>query len=153
MRKYFVVIAVMAFVTVFFSANVNAQGSVVGTWKTISDEGADKGKDKSHVEIFEKDGAFFGKVVKLLLKPQDTICTNCKDDLKDKPVVGMTILQNMKKTGKVDEDFGEEYAGGTIMDPENGKTFKCKLWVKGDTITLRGYISLAYRTQKWHRVK
>lgn len=153
MRKYFMVIAVMAFVAVFFSANVNAQGSVVGTWKTISDEGADKGKDKSHVEIFEKDGAFFGKVVKLLLKPQDTICTNCKDDLKDKPVVGLAILQNMKKTGKVHEDFGEEYAGGTIMDPESGKTYRCKLWIKGDTITLRGYIAIAYRTQKWYRLK
>ena len=46
-----------------------------------------------------------------------------------------------------------KYAGGTIMDPDNGKTYKCKMWVKGDVLTSRGYIGFLYRTQQWFRVK
>lgn len=152
MKKILAGVMIVLFV-VFFNINVNAQGNVVGTWKTVSDEGADKGKDKSYVEISEQGGVYLGKVAKLLLKPQDTLCTKCKDDLKDKPVVGMIIINNMKKSGDIDEDFGEGYAGGTIMDPDNGKTYKCKFWIKGDVLTLRGYIAFAYRTQKWYRVK
>ncbi|HPP88846.1 MAG TPA: DUF2147 domain-containing protein, partial [bacterium] len=106
-----------------------------------------------YVEIYEKDGAFFGKIAKLLLKPQDTLCEKCEGDLKNKPLIGLEIIKNMKKTGSVDAEMGEEYAGGTVMDPDNGKTYKCKIWVKDDTLTLRGYIGFLYRTQKWFRVK
>ena len=88
-----------------------------------------------------------------MLKPQDTLCDKCEGDLKNKPVVGMIFLQDMKKSGKLDEELGDEYAGGTIMDPDNGKTYKCKIWVKDDLLTLRGYVSFLYRTQQWFRLK
>jgi len=153
MKKILMGGMILLFVVVFFTIDVHAQSTIVGTWKTVSDEGADKGKDKSYIEIFEKGGAYFGKITKLLLKPQDTLCDKCKDDLKDKPVVGIVNVQNMKKTGNVDEEFGAEYADGTIMDPENGKTYKCKMWVKDDVLTVRGYVAFVYRTQKWHRLK
>ncbi len=153
MKKFLIGITIVVFSMVFFNITVSADGSIVGTWKTVADEGPDKGKAKSHVEIFEKDGLYFGKVVKLLLKPQDTLCDKCKGDLYNKPVVGMIFLQNMKKTGNVDSEFGEEYAGGTIMDPDNGKFYTCRMWVKGDVLTSRGYIAFFYRTQTWSRVK
>jgi uncharacterized protein (DUF2147 family) len=153
MKKKFAVVIISMFTVLFFSAAVKAENAITGTWKTVSDEGIDKGKAKSHVEIFEKNGAYFAKVAKLLLKPQDTLCEKCEGDLKNKPVVGMIFLQDMKKTGNVDEEFGDEYAGGTIMDPDNGKTYKCKMWVKGDVLTSRGYIGFLYRTQQWFRVK
>ncbi|OGP67278.1 MAG: hypothetical protein A2W27_07170 [Deltaproteobacteria bacterium RBG_16_44_11] len=153
MKKYLMFISICVFAVVLFGGTVKAENEITGIWKTVSDEGSDKGKAKSHVEIFEKDGAYIGKVIKLLLKPQDTLCDKCKGDLKNKPVVGMIFLQDMKKTGKLDEELGEEYAGGTIMDPDNGKTYKCKMWVKGDVLTSRGYIGFLYRTQQWFRVK
>jgi uncharacterized protein (DUF2147 family) len=155
MKNIFVVIFVSVFAVVLFGSIVKAENGITGIWKTVSDEGSDKGKAKSHVEIFEKDSAYFSKVIKLLLKPQDTLCEKCEGDLKNKPVVGMVFLQNMKKTGSVDTQLGEEYAGGTIMDPDNGKTYKCKLWVKGDVLTVRGFIgfSLLGRSQEWFRVK
>ena len=153
MKKILMGGMILLFVVVFFNVDVNAESTIVATWKTVSDEGADKGKDKSYIEIFEKGGAYFGKITKLLLKPQDTLCDKCKDDLKDKPVVGIINVQNMKKTGNMDEEFGAEYADGTIMDPENGKTYKCKMWVKDDVLTVRGYVAFVYRTQKWYRVK
>ena len=153
MKKVFVGVVIFLFAVLLFSVSVKAENTFTGTWKTISDEGIDKGKPKAHVEIFDKNGTYFGKVIKLLLKPQDTLCDKCEGDLKNKPVVGMIILQNMKKSGKVDEEFGDEYAGGTIMDPDNGKTYKSKMWVKGDVLTSRGYIGFFYRTQRWFRVK
>lgn len=132
---------------------LRAQGNLVGIWKTVADEGPDKGKAKSHLEIFEKNGAFFARIHKLLLEPQDKVCENCKGDLKGKPLVGLVIMSDMKKTGKIDKDFGEEYAGGEIMDPENGKSYRCKIWVKGDNLTVRGYLLAFHRTQNWFRVK
>jgi uncharacterized protein (DUF2147 family) len=152
MKKILVGVIIFMFV-VFFSAAVKAESTIIGTWRTVEDEGPDKGKSKSHTEIFEKNGAYFAKVAKLLLKPQDTLCSTCTGDLKNKPVVGMITLKDMKKTGNVDEEFGEEYAGGTIMNPDEGKTYKCKIWVKGDLLTLRGYVGFLYRTQQWFRLK
>lgn len=154
-KNIIVIVSLCVFSVFTFSGFVLAQSNITGIWKTVSDEGSDKGKAKSHVEIFDEGGAYFGKVVKLLLKPQDTLCDKCTGDLKNKPVVGMIFLQNMKKTGSVDTQLGEECAGGTIMDPDNGKTYKCKLWVKGDVLTVRGFIgfSLLGRSQEWFRVK
>jgi hypothetical protein len=58
------------FAVFFFNVSVKAESAITGIWKTVSDEGIDKGKAKSHVEIFEKNGAYFAKATKLLLKPQ-----------------------------------------------------------------------------------
>jgi uncharacterized protein (DUF2147 family) len=153
MKKVLAGLIIVMFVFVFFNINVNAQSSAVGTWKTVASEGPDKGKAQSHIEIYEQGGVYTGKIVKLLLKPQDTLCDKCKDEFKDKPIVGMVNMKNMKKTGDKDDEFGEGYAGGTILNPDDGKLYKCKFWVKGDVLTLRGYIAFVYKTQVWSRVK
>lgn len=155
MKKILAGVIICLFAVVFFSVNAKTQSPIIGTWKTINDEGPDKGKASSHVEIFEKDGLYFGKISKLLLGPQDELCTKCYGDLKNKPMLGMIILQNMKKTENVDKKLGLEYSGGTIMDPDNGETYKCKMWVNDDVLTSRGYIgiSLFGRSQQWLRVK
>jgi uncharacterized protein (DUF2147 family) len=151
-KRLFAVALMTTLVVAAAAPALRAQGVLMGTWKTIADEGEDKGKAKSHLEIFEKDGAYFARIVKLLLEPQDKTCDKCKGDLKDKPLVGMVIMSDMKKTGKTDAEFGEEYAGGEIMDPENGKSYRCKIWVKGDILTVRGYLAIFHRTQNWYRV-
>jgi len=151
-KRLFAVVVLTAFAVAFLNIGLRAQNTLVGTYKTIADEGPDKGKAKSHLEIFEKNGVFFARIAKLLLEPQDKVCEKCKGDLKGKPLIGMVIMSEMKKTGKVDEDFGDEYAGGEIMDPENGKSYRCKIWVKGDLLTVRGYLAVFHRTQNWYRV-
>jgi len=130
------VTAVFVFFVALFAY---ADNSAVGVWKTIDDE---TGKEKSIIRIYERDGMLFGEVVDLLLKPDDTLCTKCKGELHNKPVVGMTILQNMKKDG-------DKYSDGTILDPEKGKTYQCKLWLEGNNLKVRGYIGFLYRTQTW----
>ena len=134
---------------------VYAQSPLIGTWKTIDDEGPNKGKESSYIEIFEKNGVYSGKITKLLIDPPDKVCDKCKGDLKNKLLIGMIIVKDMKKTGNVDKKIGEEYTGGTILDPDSGDIYKCKMWVKDDVLTARGFIgiSLFGRSQEWFRVK
>ena len=121
--------------------------SPVGTWKTIDDE---TGKEKSYVEIYEKDGKLYGKVSKILTKgKEDAKCDKCSGALKNKPIQGMVILYDLKKSGN-------EWTGGKILDPNSGKEYKATVKLNGkDKLDVRGYvgISLVGRTQTWIKVK
>ena len=121
--------------------------SPVGTWKTIDDE---TGKEKSYVEIYEKDGKLYGKVSKILTKgKEDSKCEKCSGALKNKPIQNMVILYDLKKSGN-------EWTGGKILDPNSGKEYKATVKLNGkDKLDVRGYvgISLVGRTQTWIKVK
>ena len=137
--------SVILFLTILLGPIVIfAQDGVFGTWKAIDD--AD-GQATSHIEIFEKDGALYGKVVKILEGPSDVVCDLCEGSKKDQPVIGMEIIWDMKAKGK-------NWKGGRILDPENGKTYKCRIKLKDDVLEVRGYIGIPTlgRTQKWYRV-
>jgi uncharacterized protein (DUF2147 family) len=120
--------------------------SVFGKWKTIDDE---TGEAKSIVEIFEKNGKVYGKVVEILNKNrQDAKCVDCPGDDAGKPVLGLTIIKGLEKDG-------DEYNDGQILDPNNGKLYKCYIELESkDKLKVRGYIgfSLLGRTQYWYRV-
>ncbi len=136
--KKLTTLAFLLFSTVTFFG----QQTIVGKWKTIDDE---TGKPKSVVEIFEKNGAYYGKVVKLYRLPsedQNPTCKNCSGDRKEAKVLGLEIIRNMKKDGT-------EYEGGTILDPKNGKVYDCKMWVENNKLQVRGYIAFFFRTQTW----
>ena len=122
--------------------------SPVGKWKTIDDK---TGEAKSIISIWEQDGEIFGSIESLFRKPNENpnpLCTKCKGNLRNKPVIGLTILKNLKQ----DEN---EWNGGTVLDPEDGNTYKCKIEVveNGTKLKVRGFIgvSLLGRTQYWHR--
>ncbi len=119
---------------------------IEGKWKTIDDE---TGKAKSIVEIFKKaDGKYYGKVVQLLTKPDIDKCENCKDDRKNKPILGLEVIRGMVKDGN-------GLTGGTIVDPKNGKVYKCNITPKGDKLEVRAYIGFAAigRSQTWLKTK
>ncbi|MBP6378128.1 DUF2147 domain-containing protein [Chryseobacterium sp. HSC-36S06] len=135
---------IFAFVALFFATLSYAQ--IEGKWKTIDDE---TGQEKSIVEIFKKsDGKYYGKVTQLLIKPANPNCVDCKDDRKNKPILGMEVVRGLKKDGN-------EFTGGTITDPKTGKTYKCTITRSGDKLNVRGYIgfSLIGRSQTWHKLK
>ncbi len=142
MKKIFLSIALIVFSVI----GVLAQ-DVTGKWKTIDD---DTGEAKSIVEIYKKDGKMYGKVVEILNKSKkDALCVDCPGDSKGKRIEGLVILKDLKKDGN-------EYKGGTIMDPNNGKVYKSHMALDGaDKLKVRGYVgfSLLGRTQVWHRVK
>lgn len=124
-----------------------AQSSPVGLWNTISDK---DGKPEAVVEIREVNGQLSGVVRELLVEadPQDSICGKCTDDRKGQRVIGMEILRHMHRDG-------DEWSGGEILDPENGKTYHAtlKLTDGGQKLLVRGYIGLPIfgRTQTWVR--
>ncbi|MBV1922932.1 MAG: DUF2147 domain-containing protein [Flavobacteriaceae bacterium] len=129
--------------TVCFCTFLNAQ-SIVGEWETYDDESE---KKTSVVEIYKEKNKYFGKIVNLYEDSLDSICEECKGINKDKPVIGLIIIENLKK----DED---EFNNGTILDPKNGKTYKCQIeLIENNKLKLRGYIgiSLFGRTQYWLR--
>lgn len=140
---------IVFFATIFGLLLTNSLMSqtVLGKWKTIDDE---TGKPKSIVEIYEKSGKVYGKVIEILdPKKKDNLCQNCTGEDKNKPVLGMHVVKNMKKDN-------DEYSGGTITDPNNGKVYKCLMSLESkDKLKVRGFIgfSLIGRTQIWHRVK
>ncbi len=124
-----------------FASFAQAQ-DIFGKWKTIDDN---TGKPRSIVEITEKDGKAYGKILKLFREPgeeQDPICDECTDYRKDKKVIGLTIITDMVK----DDD---EWEDGEILDPENGKVYDCKMWVEDGKLQVRGYVAFFFRTQTW----
>jgi len=148
-KKILIVIAV--FFAFSMMNKIHAQASkIVGVWKTIDD---DTGKAKSYVKIYKaKNGFYYGKITKLLDKPQDEKCDKCKGALKDKPILGMVILLKMKAG-----DDGLE--GGKIMDPGNGKFYHCSMELdekNPNKLEVRGSLDSwgwAGRTQYWYRLK
>ena len=127
-------------------AGARASLSPTGRWRTFDDA---TGKEKSVVEIWEKGGKLFGKVVTVLHpKVADPKCDKCEGELKGLPVTGLTMLWDLKPDG-------DEYTGGRILDPENGKVYKCKVKVVegGQKLKVRGFIGLSLlgRTQTWTR--
>jgi len=141
----------LATLTLLFATSALAQGpSAVGRWTTIDDETK---KPKSVITIYEEGGKLFGKIEKLFREPneeQNPLCDKCEGALKNQPILGMVILRNLEKDDK-------EWTGGTILDPANGKTYKCKIAVEdgGKKLKVRGYIGMALigRTQYWVRAE
>ena len=141
MKKTLFSVFVLMFLAVSASAQVD---KIVGKWKTIDDK---DGSEKSIVNIFKaSNGKYYGKVEKLFKEPNKK-CTECEGENKDKPVLGMTVLKNMvEKDGTL--------TGGTIIDPANGKVYKCNVSLDANTgkLKVRGSLDkrgVIGRTQHW----
>jgi uncharacterized protein (DUF2147 family) len=122
--------------------------SPLGLWKTIDDN---TGRPRGLVRIREVNGQYEGKVERIFPKPGEEPnpnCEKCEGSRRNQPVMGMTILWGLTKQG-------EEYQGGEILDPENGKVYRArmKLIDNGQKLDVRGFIgfSLFGRSQIWLR--
>jgi uncharacterized protein (DUF2147 family) len=142
-KKLFLFLGAIAFTA---GSLVAGPAPVTGLWRTVDEQG----QEKSVVEVYEQGGKIYGKIVSLK-EPNEPdgkpkICSKCTGSNKDKPVIGLVIINGLS----VD---GDEYAGGTIMDPNNGKVYKCKMEAVegGKKLKVRGFlgISLVGRTQTW----
>ena len=140
----------LMFAVLFCCASVAAiaADTPVGVWRTIDDK---TGKEKSLVRITEVRGELRGTIERLFREPGEDPnpnCDKCPGEKKGKPVIGMTILTGLKRSG-------DGYAGGEILDPASGKTYRCKMWTSdgGKKLNVRGFIgvSLLGRTQVWVR--
>ena len=126
----------------FITVCVPAQSLMTGKWKTVDDH---SGKIRSLVEIYERNGRLYGRIVALFdVDDRAPICDKCPkaDNRYGKKILGMEIMRNLKKSE-------EGYMEGDILDPEEGKVYRCKLWMEGDELKVRGYWGIFYRTQTW----
>jgi sterol desaturase/sphingolipid hydroxylase (fatty acid hydroxylase superfamily) len=123
--------------------------SVEGKWTTYNEE---TGSALAVIEIVKANNSIEGKVSEIFLEPfqgDDPICTKCSGERKDKKVINMNFLWGFKKEGN-------EWTGGSILDPQDGEVYSSKLWLEdNNTLKVRGYggmMDLFYRTQTWKRL-
>jgi uncharacterized protein (DUF2147 family) len=121
---------------------------ILGRWKTIDDN---DGSEKSIVYIFKAtNGMYYGKIEQIFKEPEK-LCVECEGNLKNKPILGMTVINGMsEKDGTL--------TGGTILDPNNGKVYKCNISFDSKTgnLNVRGSLDkrgLIGRTQTWLKIK
>ena len=131
------------------SAAAMAQMTPVGLWKQYDDK---DGKEKSEMRIIETAGVISGKIEKRLdpaAKPDDK-CTECSDDRKNKPIVGLEIIRGAKKV-----DGKDVWESGKILDPGAGKEYTLRLTPieGGKKLEVRGSIFGIGRTQTWTRIQ
>ena len=119
---------------------------VVGKWKL--EDGT------AIVEVYRQGDAFNGKIV-WLQHPTEADGSPAVDNnnpdskLRSRQLIGLNMLSGLK-------ECGDEYSGGTIYDPGNGKTYYCSMKVEGDVLKVRGSLDkrgLLGRTMDWFRVK
>ena len=121
-------------------------GSPAGRWRTYDDR---TGALHGLVEVTEEHGELRGRILKSYdpAKPNPT-CDSCEGERKGKPVLGMVFLWGLTRKG-------DEFAGGSILDPDNGKVYRARLRLddQGRKLRVRGFIgiSLLGRTQVWIR--
>lgn len=123
-----------------------AQNSPVGRWKTLDDE---TGKAMTIVEVSESSkGTLSAKVVETLFKPNAT-CTECSGKDKDKPMVGMNVLWDLKKTKT-------GWGGGKGFKPSTGDSFNAKsveLVDGGKKLKITGCKLMFCKTANWVRAQ
>lgn len=140
----------MVFIAIFFllSSNANAQNKaedIVGIWLT-------GGEDPAKIQIYKAGEKIYGKIV-WLKNPSNNGKQRLDNNNPDKKnqsntIIGLVILKGFKFDGD------DEWEGGDIYDPENGKTYSCYMYLKDmNTLKVRGYvgISLFGRTETWTR--
>ena len=120
-----------------------AEPSATGLWRTIDDS---TGKARGLVRITEVSGQFQGGLEKTFPQPGEDPnpkCDKCSGSRRNQPVIGMTILWGMTKQG-------EEYQGGEVLDPENGKIYRAKMKLEdgGKTLHVRGFIASLYWVER-----
>ncbi|CAM1335036.1 DUF2147 domain-containing protein [Tenacibaculum aestuariivivum] len=124
--------------------SINAQ-SIFGKWENRDEE---TNKVDSVIEIYKKNGKAFAKIIEITDKErQKALCDKCNGKRKNAPILGMEILTGLKKNNS-------EWSGGTILDPKNGKEYKCYIELESSNkLKIRGYIGFALfgRTTYWHR--
>ena len=126
------------------SLSMSAQ-TIFGKWENRDEE---TNKVDSVIEVYKKDGKAYAKIIEITDKNrQEAVCDKCSGNRKNNPILGMNILTGLSKDG-------DEWSGGKILDPKNGKEYKCYIKLDGkNKLKIRGYVGFSAfgRTAYWHR--
>lgn len=143
-RNLFLFAILFVFSTTTLSAQVSA---ILGDWMTVDDK---TGEQRSIVTIYRgSDGLYYGKIAKLLIEVPVDVCTPCKDEDHNAPLEGLVIIRGMQAVDG-------ELQGGKVLDPESGKFYYGKIYIKDGKLVLRGSLDkrgFLGRNQTWLRAK
>lgn len=128
-----------------WACRADVMADIAGTWKTYDDE---TGRPAALVRIFEDRGGYAGRVLEVLDGQGPSRCGKCVGERHDQPIAGMLVLTGLRWQG-------DRYAGGEILDPEEGRLYRveARLTEQGRKLSLRGYLGLPIlgRDQVWER--
>ena len=143
MKKLSLILFALIFSLTSFAQKNNGD-AIIGNWLT--------GNQKAVVQIYKEGGKYFGKIIWLKIPTYEDGKPKVDKHNPDKtkqttPVMGLNLLKDFV----FDVD---KWVDGTIYDPEKGKTYSCKIWMKDDKLDVRGFIgiSLIGRTDTWYKV-
>ncbi|WP_299779122.1 DUF2147 domain-containing protein [uncultured Formosa sp.] len=133
------------FFLLLITLSITATGqTIIGQWETYDDKTNEK---KALIEISKTNDIYSAKIIDKYIGEKNSVCTACEGDKKNQPMIGLVIIEDIKK----DDD---EYSDGTILDPESGDVYSCYLkLVNNNKLKVRGFlgVSLFGRTQYWLR--
>ena len=136
----------LTLILLIITNTINSQ-SIFGKWYSTNEE---TGEIDSVIEVYKKQEKAFAKIIEIKNNERrNAVCDLCKDKNKNKPILGLNILNGLERDG-------EEWSGGTILDPRNGNVYKCCIQlVQKDKLKIRGYLGLALfgKTAYWQRAK
>ena len=139
----------LLFCALLLSVTLSAQVSaILGDWITVDDK---TGEQRSIVTIYkDSDGLFYGKISKMLMYTElDLRCDQCKGEDYNAPIEGLVIIRGMHA------EEGE-LRGGKVLDPESGKFYYGKIYLKDGKLVLRGSLDkrgFLGRNQTWISAK
>lgn len=136
--KYYIVTALMMLLAIPGITQEKKPDAVLGHYWSPKKDGK--------IEIFKSGNKYMGKFTWGKNPRKDT--NNPDPARRDQPLTGMVFLKDFVY------DNGT-YTGGTIYDPNNGKTYQCKMWLQNGDLKVRGFIgiSLLGRTELFERVR
>lgn len=136
--KFFAVLS--GFMMMVLVSVTQADDAPVGLWNTIDDT---SGEAKSTVELYMEGDRLYGRIIELINPDEpNPVCEQCTGEKLNQPVIGLTIIEGLSFDG-------DYWSDGEILDPENGKSYDCRIWREGNKLMVRGYIGFFYRTQSW----
>lgn len=139
------IIAVLAPITLLLLAVAARAETPLGLWES----------GESHIEIYHCGERLCGRIA-ALDEPLDENGKPKLDDnnpdpaLRTRPILGMDLIADFSRKSD------RKWVNGTIYDPRDGKTYKCKMTLQKDgTLKVRGYVgvSLFGKTVVWTRIE